>query len=129
FQRAAAFLSDGDSIGLIGRLENGDADFVIPRLAPAVGRVRLADVDRQESDAVFVTLMNLFQDPRLGSIRPAGEAAEDEYNRLSAAVLREAILPIAVLGSQSELRRFLPHSRAFMNGSELPRGESFQQDS
>jgi len=45
-QRAATFLGDGKSSGLVRRLENGDADFVIPRLAPAVGRMRLADVDR-----------------------------------------------------------------------------------
>jgi hypothetical protein len=39
--------------------------------------MRLADIDSQESDAVAITPVQIFQDPKLGSERPSGEAAEN----------------------------------------------------
>ena len=119
FQRAATFLSDGDTIGLVCRLENRDADFVISRLAPAVGRVRLADIDRQESDSVFVALMNLFQDPRLGSIGASGKAAEDEHHGLLAAELGERDGLLAVVGLEREIGRELADIRPLEEGAQL----------
>jgi hypothetical protein len=38
--------------------------------------VRLADVDGQELDAVAIAAAQVFQDPKLGSEGPSGEAAK-----------------------------------------------------
>jgi hypothetical protein len=99
FERAATFFGHGHALGLGCGLENRDADFVIARLPPAVGRMRFPYVNRQESNLVLVALVDFFQDPRLGSIRASGEAAENQHDRLSTLELRQPEFFASVLRS------------------------------
>ena len=51
--------------------------------------MRLADVNVEEGDAIAVAIFQLFDGPKLGPIRPSGEAAEDQDQRTVGPVVVE----------------------------------------
>ena len=95
-QGVATVAADGEAFFHGLRLLDRDADTVVARFAPAIGRMRLADVDGQEIDTVAVALVNLFQDPKLGSVGASGEAAEDQHHGLLAKGVAQAEQALAV---------------------------------
>jgi hypothetical protein len=97
FQSGAALFSNFGAFTEIEGLFEGDAGFIVAGGAPAVSRVRLADVDGDELDAIAKALVQFFQDPKLGSIGTSGEAAEDEHDGFFAAELAERHLLLAVV--------------------------------
>ena len=83
---------------------------VVRRHPPAVGRVCFADVDVDELNPVAVLLVQPFEVPKLGTVRPSGKAPEDEHHRFLAAVVakRDRRLRRRGLPARSRARSLRP---------------------
>src|SRR5205085_3088178 len=84
----------------------------------------LTDIDRQELDLILVTAIQSFQDPKLGSIRPSGKAAEDKHDRLLAAIVAQVDGPLAVMRLEGEARSAFADGRPLEERTKLPRQQA-----
>src|SRR5262249_46470300 len=119
FQRAAALLSYFHSFFLGGGLGEGNARFIIGCHTPAIDGMRFADINPQELDPVAVLCVEIFQDPKLGSVRASGKAAKDQFDLLLATNISERNSPFPILSLEREIGSWVADCRTFMPGSEL----------
>ena len=103
-EEPAALLGDVGPFFVAFRLGGDRADAVVALHPPAVGRMRLADVDHHEVRPVLVPPVKLFDIARVAAERPAGETAEHQDDGLGADQLRQGDLGLAVVGLQGKVR-------------------------
>ena len=88
--------------------------------------MRFADIDADKLDFVAIAAFEFFQDPKLGSIRPSGEAAEDQHHRLLAAKLRESEdLAFVIMSRQRKIGSEAANLRPFMKRTDFALEQSF----
>src|SRR6516162_6744834 len=86
FQSRAALLGYLRSHAEDLRLGDGYADFIIRLHSPSFDGMCFADVHGHEFHFVTVPPLEVFQDPKLGSEGPSGEASKNQHHGLLAAV-------------------------------------------
>jgi len=102
------------------RLPEIDAFLNIIGQLPAVRGMSLADINRQELDAILIAFMDFLQVPKLGPVRTSGKVAENQDHGFLAPVLRQADLFLAVLGFEREIRRHVLDSGSFKDRPGFP---------
>ena len=109
-ERRVARRSDLGAIGRRLRLRHRDAGLVVRAHPPAIGRVCFANVNGQKLRAALVFLVQIFENPKLGSEGASRKAAEDDHD-WPAAKFTQTVLLLSIVSAKPESRRFLANVR------------------
>lgn len=117
-QRSAASGCDLCAIGGRLRLRHRHTGFVIRAHPPPVGRMCFANINGQKFSALLVLLVQIFEDPKLGSEGASREAAENDHDGPTAKFI-QAVLLLSIMRAKREQRRLLANLRTLAVGPNL----------